>query len=63
MVLALPTARHHVDIGWAVHMQASEEKVQEAESRARELYECNKRLEIHIHVSARAPSADRLAMQ
>ncbi len=41
-----------------MRVQASEEMVQEAESRARELYECNKRQEIHINVSdGMAPTA------
>lgn len=32
-------------------MQVAEERASEAEARARELYECNKRLEVHVGVS------------
>jgi hypothetical protein len=33
----------------AVEQQAAQEKLDSSEERARELYDCNKRLEDHIH--------------
>jgi hypothetical protein len=33
----------------AVDQQAAQEKLDSSEERARELYDCNKRLEDHIH--------------
>lgn len=44
----------------AAAAQAAEERATEAEARARELYECNKRLEVHVGVSlGPAPSTWR----